>query len=102
MNAKKANTTASARKRPRRLPQPEARENFVPPEVDSFLAVILAKFRLQRLAGTGFAGTSWTAPAERSDNGAFAQRNDPTVRTGLPQSGVALRLPPHSKTRRAR
>jgi hypothetical protein len=35
---------------------------------------------------------SWTAPAERSDDGAFS--GDPDAR----ESGVALRFPPQSKT----
>jgi len=37
----------------------------------------------------------WTAPAERSADGAFAS---PAKMTGFFQSGVALRLPPQSKT----
>jgi hypothetical protein len=45
----------------------------------------------------------WTAPAERSDDGAFARTtisgNSHPARAL--QSGVALRLPPHSKTRPA-
>jgi hypothetical protein len=40
---------------------------------------------------------SWSAPAERSGDGAFARR-DVTEMFAKFQSGVALRLPPQSKT----
>jgi hypothetical protein len=46
-------------------------------------------------------GASWTAPAERSGDGAFGRmemvRISVNRRAG--ESGVALRLPPQSKTR---
>jgi hypothetical protein len=45
----------------------------------------------------------WTAPVERSDDGAFARTTIPRTShaSRAPQSGVALRLPPRSKTRPA-
>jgi len=42
---------------------------------------------------------SWSAPAKRSDDGAFRGTGQFDHR-GCFQSGVALRLPPHSKTLR--
>ena len=46
---------------------------------------------------------SWTAPAKRSDDGAFARTRDPRTfeRRRPPESGVALRFPPQSMTPRA-
>jgi hypothetical protein len=43
---------------------------------------------------------SWTAPAERSGDGAFGRANDSRTRDNhrACESGVALCLPPHSKT----
>ena len=45
---------------------------------------------------------SWTAPAERSGDGAFGRADSFQVRgrSGACESGVALRLPPQSKTSR--
>jgi len=45
-------------------------------------------------------GVSWTAPAERSDDGAFAgvTRQRTKKHLGALESGVALRFPPQSKT----
>jgi hypothetical protein len=42
----------------------------------------------------------WTAPAERSDDGAFERTRsaDDSNPRGACESGVALRLPPQSKT----
>jgi len=40
----------------------------------------------------------WTAPAEHSDDGAFELGAGVNTRNVRPKSGVALRLPPHSKT----
>ena len=50
-----------------------------------------------------FAPASWSAPAERSDDGAFARtRRQRTTNNCRPlESGVALRFPPQSKTLRA-
>ena len=52
-------------------------------------------------AGSSLA--SWTAPAERSDDGAFPSRGAVAAcvlfRSAGYQSGVALRLPPQSKKR---
>src|SRR5947207_14427791 len=42
----------------------------------------------------------WSAPAERSDDGALVDGHNylnKVIHSGLIQSGVALRLPPHSK-----
>jgi hypothetical protein len=43
----------------------------------------------------------WTAPAERSGDGAFARMKIELRADAFPpgESGVALRLPPQSKTR---
>ena len=40
----------------------------------------------------------WTPPAERSGDGAFGSRRGASVRDASAQSGVALRLPPQTKT----
>jgi hypothetical protein len=47
-----------------------------------------------------YAARSWTAPAERSGDGAFANAAGVRVMKalGVRKSGVALRLPPQSKT----
>src|SRR4051794_16846814 len=46
----------------------------------------------------------WTAPAERSGDGAFERAGRPRIREGSRacESGVALRLPPQSKWVRLR
>jgi hypothetical protein len=58
--------------------------------------VLLSAFCLARLLRVG---VSWTAPAERSDDGAFAWATcHRTINSlGSFESGVALRLPPQSK-----
>jgi hypothetical protein len=42
----------------------------------------------------------WTAPAERSGDGAFVLGKGANIRKPFSQSGVALRLPQQSKTLR--
>ncbi len=52
-------------------------------------------------AWSEIAPASWSAVAERSDDTAFPRRTAPAaIDTRAAESGVALRLPPQSKTSR--
>ena len=59
----------------------------------------LAQTKLSELANGGMSvvPASWSAPAERSGDGAFARQDAPEDSHTPGQSGVALRLPPQSK-----
>jgi hypothetical protein len=78
------------------------RADVAPTELEIFLDAVATKIpRLRRWekaqGGMTVAPASWSAPAKRSDDGAFARQDAPGGSHTPGQSGVALRLPPQSK-----
>jgi hypothetical protein len=68
-----------------------------PPRSASSFCTTLKGWQYAGGARSQFSTVSWTAPAKRSDDGAFAWQDALENVHTLGQSGVALRLPPQSK-----